>query len=150
MLQSILNSTTLPLLEKMAVFAERRHEVLAGNLANSNTPDYKTRDLSLDSFQTALQEAIHRRRHPERSSSADPTAPPTHTAKSDSLDDLFPRELFQAAEAEPHNITFQDRGNRSVEHEISEITKNAMMQNLVVELMSAQMKTLEAVISERP
>jgi flagellar basal-body rod protein FlgB len=145
MLQSLLNSTTIPLLEKMAVFGENRHEVLAGNLANVNSPDYKTRDLSLESFQSALQEAIHRRRHPEAASS--PSA--SHTNPK-SIDDLFPRDLFQAVDARPQNLTFQDRGNRSVEHEISEITKNALTQNLVVELMAAQMKTLQAVITERP
>ncbi|MDF1745212.1 MAG: flagellar basal body protein [Gimesia sp.] len=58
MLDQILNSQSLPLLEKMAAFAERRQEVLAGNIANIDTPEYKMRDLPVNDFQVALREAI--------------------------------------------------------------------------------------------
>jgi flagellar basal-body rod protein FlgB len=49
---------TFPLLEQLAAFTERRHEVLTGNIANISTPDYKTRDLPVAKFQEALQQAV--------------------------------------------------------------------------------------------
>ena len=58
MLDQILNSNSLPLLEKMAAFSERRQEVLAGNIANIDTPGYKMRDLPVAEFRQALQEAV--------------------------------------------------------------------------------------------
>ena len=41
MIQGLFNSTTLPALEQTTVFAQRRHELLAGNIANIDTPDYR-------------------------------------------------------------------------------------------------------------
>ncbi len=141
MLQSFFNSTSLPLLEKLAVFGERRHEVLAGNIANVDTPDYKTRDLPVEKFQQALQQAIAQR-------SAMAYAHPNSSGQ-ENLDAHFPKELFQAVEAAAQNITFQDGGNRSIEHEVMELTKNAMMQNFAIEVMTAQMNLMETVISGR-
>lgn len=53
-----LQSTTVGALEKTIAFTERRHQVLAGNLANMSTPDYRSRDLDVDAFQSALAESI--------------------------------------------------------------------------------------------
>lgn len=146
MLQPILNSNTLPLLEKVAAFAERRHEVLAGNIANIDTPGYKTRDLPVDAFQNALKESL---RQLTRSQSPGATGLP-RGATNTSLSELFPADLFRAVESASKNITFQDGANRSVEHEVMELTKNSMLQSFVIELMTAQMNLLQSVISERP
>lgn len=58
MLASIFNSTTIPYLQEAASFAEARHEVLAGNIANIETPGYRTRDLSPEVFQERLKELM--------------------------------------------------------------------------------------------
>ena len=135
----------IPLLEKVAVFGERRQEVLAGNIANIDTPNYKTRDLPVAAFQQALKEAVARHLRP-------PSLAGGMTANSSqvkSLADLFPEELFQVVDSPARNITFQDGNNRSIESEWMEMTKNTMMQNFAIELMIAQMNLLQAVISER-
>ena len=36
-------------------FTEARHSVLAGNVANLDTPGYKTRDLSVETFQKVCE-----------------------------------------------------------------------------------------------
>ena len=144
MIGSLLGSTTIPLLEKVAVFGERRQEVLAGNLANIDTPNYRTRDLPVADFMQALKDAAglrSRLQSPDTLSTA--LEPPA-----EQMARLFPDELFQAVEAPARNITFQDGGNRSIEHEVMEMTKNVMMQNFAIELMTAQMNLLETVISE--
>ena len=43
----LFNNTTIPALEQTIMFAQRRHELLAGNLANLDTPDYRSRDLDV-------------------------------------------------------------------------------------------------------
>src|SRR5262249_58624906 len=58
MIDQLFNSSTIPLLAKVAAFAERRHEALAGNIANISTPDYRTRDLPVADFRAALEEAV--------------------------------------------------------------------------------------------
>lgn len=138
MLEPLLNSTTLPMLEKLAVFGERRHEVLSGNIANIDTPGYKTRDLPVDDFQQALRSAVMSRHRPS------PGNP------SSAVESQFPQELFGAIEAQPKHLTFQDGGNRSIEHEVMEMTKNSMLQGFALDLLTAQLRLLETVIQERP
>ena len=58
MWDSWLNNSTLPALEQTAAFAQKRHMLLAGNIANLDVPGYKTRDLNLEQFQDALHEAV--------------------------------------------------------------------------------------------
>ena len=145
MLDRLFDSSTIPLLAKVAAFTERRHEILTGNIANISTPDYRTRDLPVAEFQAALAEAVSRR----KSDSAPGQGWSFEAAGGDSVAGLFPGTLFRAAPAPPRTLTFQDGNNRSIEQEVMEITKNSIMQSVAIELMNAQMNRLQAVISER-
>jgi flagellar basal-body rod protein FlgB len=145
MIESLFNSSTIPLLAKAAAFAERRHEVLAGNVANVSTPDYRTRDLPVAEFRAALEEAVARKRPVD--SSGKPAW--SFSAGAPAAGENFPQELFHALEAPPKTITFQDGNNRSIEKEVMEITKNSIMQTVAIELMNVQLNRLQAVISER-
>ena len=60
MLPALFNNTTIPVLQEVLSFSEARHNVLAGNIANADTPGYRVRDLSVDTFQERLKEAIAR------------------------------------------------------------------------------------------
>lgn len=147
MIDSLFDTSTIPLLAKMAAFTERRHEVLAGNIANVSTPDYRTRDLPVADFQAALAEAVSHKR-PE-SSSGKPAWSYTAGSETHGLQDFFPASLFRATEAPKKTLTFQDGNNRSIEKEVMQMTKNALMQSVAVELMNSQFNRLQAVISER-
>ena len=57
-MSSMFDGTTIPLLEKIALFADRRHDALTANVANIDTPNYNRRDLPVEAFQKALREAI--------------------------------------------------------------------------------------------
>ena len=48
MYQSIFGSTSIPVLEQTVHFTQARHNVLAGNIANLDTPGYQVRDLSVE------------------------------------------------------------------------------------------------------
>jgi flagellar basal-body rod protein FlgB len=45
MLPDLFSSTTIPALGEVLNFAQARHTVLTGNIANVNTPGYRLRDL---------------------------------------------------------------------------------------------------------
>ncbi len=154
MLEQMLNSKSLPLLEKMAAFAERRQEVLAGNIANIDTPEYKMRDLPVNDFQQALREAVQLKDGNSPSTGQVSLGMPATVSGRQTLEtqleSLFPRSLFQAQEASPQNLTFQDANNRSMESQVMQMTKNSLMQQFAVEVMMAQMNQLMTVISERP
>ena len=58
-------STTIPVLQEVVSFSQARHAVLAGNIANIDTPGYQARDLSVEDFQARLKQAIDDRdQHP--------------------------------------------------------------------------------------
>ncbi|HEX6961110.1 MAG TPA: flagellar basal body protein, partial [Lacipirellula sp.] len=61
MVPSMFSSGSLPLLEQVVNFTEARHGVLAGNIANLDTPGYRARDLSPEEFQERLKDAVEDR-----------------------------------------------------------------------------------------
>jgi flagellar basal-body rod protein FlgB len=151
MLDRLFDSSTIPLLAQVAVFTERRHEVLTGNIANISTPDYRTRDLPVAEFQAALADAVARRT-PEGAAEGAPSQAGWSFASTPCAGpaaELFPQTLYRAVQGAPRTLTFQDGNNRSVEQEVMEITKNSIMQSVAIELMNAQLNRLQAVISER-
>jgi flagellar basal-body rod protein FlgB len=147
MIDRLFDSSTIPLLAKVAAFTERRHEALAGNIANVSTPDYRTRDLPVAGFQAALAEAVNHNRPAD--GSGKPAWSFTAAAANSAAAELFPGALFRAVEAPPKTLTFQDGNNRSIEKEVMEMTRNSLMQSVAIELMNAQLNRLQAVISER-
>ena len=68
MIANLFDSTTIPVLQEVVNFSQARHTVLAGNIANMDTPGYKVRDLSVEDFQSRLQQAIEERHQPPQSS----------------------------------------------------------------------------------
>ena len=58
MLDSLFSNSTLPMLEQVVGFTQARHGVLAGNIANLDTPGYHTRDLSPEMFEKQLKQAV--------------------------------------------------------------------------------------------
>jgi flagellar basal-body rod protein FlgB len=157
-MSSVLAGTTQPLLEQVAAFAERRHDVLAGNLANISTPDYKARDLPIKEFQQALKAAVQSQRpDPLNSTSINGAASPSGEAGwlgRDLRETSAYRELLAEGnrEAQPRaalSPMYQDGAVRSIEQEVLEMTKNAMTQQFALEVMTAQFNRLQMVISER-
>ena len=51
----------LPVLEKALAFQERRHAVIANNIANASTPFFKPQDLDEGEFNRLLREAVKAR-----------------------------------------------------------------------------------------
>ena len=146
MIDALFNSTAVPLLEQVVRFSEQRQKLLAGNVANIDTPGYKPRDLSVEKFKQSLRDAIaagESQPGVSASLSADGSG-------SKGVDQFFPEELFSPNVATAQNITFQDGNNRSVERAMMEMKKNAGMQRFAIEVITSQLNMLQSVISERP
>lgn len=145
-MSSMIDGTTIPLMEKIALFADKRQDALTANVANIDTPNYKRRDLSLEAFQKALREMIAKGQSRfEQGISSVSGSPSSSQTAAGSL----PAQLFQTVEAQSPSLNFQDNNNRSIEHEMMEMTKNNMMQSFAIELMNAQFGMLQAAIREQ-
>jgi flagellar basal-body rod protein FlgB len=138
MLSSMLQSSTIPVLEQVLNFTEARHGVLAGNIANVDTPGYKTRDLSPELFQQRLKEAIETRDVPYESQSTYNSSRPQNKL-----------EALRHVADSLKGILRHDEVNVSIEGQVNEIVKNQQEHNLAVNIMVAQFRLLRAAVTER-
>jgi flagellar basal-body rod protein FlgB len=144
---SLFNSTTVPLLEQVVNFTEARHGVLAGNIANLDTPGYRTRDLSPELFQQQLREAVEASHASLRPvigyGNYGPLAGESTNAAHDST------EAFQHVKQSLKGILRHDESNVSMEQQVNEMVKNQTEHNLAINVMAAQFRLLRAAITER-
>jgi flagellar basal-body rod protein FlgB len=137
MLPNVFGSTNIPVLQEVLQFSQARHGVLVGNLANVNTPGYRTRDLSLDNFQARLKDAIDAG---ERGGSAN---------QSPGVMTTDPQDPMREVRDTMTTLLYHDDTNIDLEKQVAEITKNQYMHNLALTVMTNQMQLLESTISER-
>ena len=143
MLSSLFDSSTVPVLEQVVNFTQARHGVLAGNIANIDTPGYRTRDLSPGQFQERLKEAVENRRQAAQSPTrgfSDSYNGQESAISRDGLDEV--RESIKS-------ILYHDDSDVSIEQQVTEISKNQAQHNLALSLMTAQFRLLRAAITER-
>lgn len=138
MIQALFDQTTLPMLQEVLRFSEARHRVLAGNVANADTPGYRVRDLNVEHFQQELKAALA-------------SAPPSsHTFMSPgeqaapTWDDRL-REVRDSI----RSIQFLDGSDVGIEQQVTEVAKNQFLHNLTVSIMSSQFRLLQTAVSER-
>jgi len=131
------DATTIPILEKVVGFSQSRHTVLAGNLANVDTPGYQVRDLNLGSFQERLQQLIEAR-SPYRATSAGGGA----------WQDEYGSAMREVDDA-MRTLMFHDHSDVGMEQQVLEIAKNQTLHNMAIAIMQNQYQLLNVAISER-
>lgn len=143
MLSNMFDASSLPVLEQVVNFTQARHGVLAGNIANIDTPGYKSRDLSVNTFQSRLKEAVEARQHTAES--------PTYAINAELAGKPIGRgsENWGQVREVADDILFHDDHNVSLETQVTEITKNQAQHNLALTIMNAQFRLLRAAVTER-
>lgn len=136
MFDNLVRSTTVPVLEQVISFSQARHNVLAGNIANLDTPGYQMRDISVDDFQSRLKEAITASRQPAASGSPGEMGVSTGN------------NLAEVAENSP-TILRHDGVNVGLEQQVTDLVKNQIQHNLALSIMTSQFRLLNVAISER-
>lgn len=131
MFDRLLNQGSEPVLERMLQFTAARQKLLAENVVNISTPGYKQKDLSLEKFQGMLRDRLDERDQNARGATG--------------FDDLSAEVNNQQ-----QGILFHDGANRSMEQLMSDQAKNALMHNLVIELLRKQFQTMEMALKDRP
>ena len=128
-----LNNSTLPALQQTAAFSEKRHMLLAGNMANLDVPGYKSRDLSVGDFQQALNDALHS----NQSSSG-----------GYSIGNMQQPEAMERVRDVSKQVIFHDGSDVSLEEQVTEISKNQSMHDMSIALMRSQLQTMQVAIRE--
>jgi flagellar basal-body rod protein FlgB len=126
----LLNQGNAPLLERTLEFTAARHKLIAENVVNIDTPGYQQKDMSLEKFQAMLRDRVEARRR----------AGPGATSFADIDGEL---------EYPQRGILSHDGNNRSMEQLMSDQAKNALLHNMVVELLKKQYAAMENALRER-
>lgn len=137
MLPQILNSTTIPALSQVIGFAQARHQVLAGNVANVNTPGYRVRDLSVETFQQRLKAVMEA-----------PTGQAGRVESPGRISD-DPNDQLRQVKESMTNVLYHDDTNLDIEKQAAEISKNQMLHNMAISIMTNQFALMQSAISER-
>ena len=128
--EHMLNQDSAPLLEQVVKFTARRHRLIAQNIANIDTPNYRQKDLSVKGFQEMLAKVSEARRE--------------HGAMSARFD----ADEFEV-ETPGKGILSHDGNNRSMEQLATDLAKNALMHNMAIELLGKQIQQMEMALKER-
>ena len=140
MIDSLLSSPTIRMLEQTMSFTEQRHNVLLADIANSDVPGYVQRDLPVAQFQHALQDALRR----ERESLNDVYDP--HSQDAVGFQPGGSAVTTEAVEM-PNSVPFHDRGVRSMEYLMSQLADNAMAHNMAAQFLKNRYDQLARAIS---
>lgn len=142
MFNTIFSKGSIPILEQELYFTARRHDAIANNVANAETPRYKTMDAPVEDFKTAMKRAIDerdRRRIPvfrfEGYRGVKP-APGGGLA-------------VEYEEAEEAGILRHIENNVDIDLEMGKMVKNAMRHNFVAQLLAHQFDLVREAIAER-
>lgn len=136
MLPGLFQSTNIPALAESVNFAQARHSVLVGNVANANTPGYRVRDLSVETFQKKLKSAME-----VSQTKGEYISPGMHQSQ--------PGDELREVRDTLTNILYHDDTNLDMEKQVAEISKNQFLHSFALTVMNDQFQLLQSAISER-
>lgn len=129
--ESLINRGTLPALEALASFAEQRHRMVAENIANIDTPGYRTKHLDPGPFQKALADALDRR-------DGDHTKP-FELRASRQFRQRANGTLAVTPSLEPgDNVLFHDGTNARLEYDLTALAENGMAYEYATQMLKGR------------
>lgn len=128
----LFDSSCIPVMEQVISFTRARHNVLAGNVANMDTPGYHTRDLSEEKFNLQLKAAID-----------------SHDTRNRPISANHPAIDLEGVRRDFTDLLHHDESNVSIEQQVAALSKNQIRHNTAMTIMVSQMHLLQAAISER-
>jgi flagellar basal-body rod protein FlgB len=138
MIDSMFQSGSLPVLERLVEFTEQRQGVLADDAANLSTPNFLPRDLDTRSFQATLRDALDKRPNPNA---------PLQIQDTDQVES-GPDGLVTHAKPANEGILFHDGNNRDLDRLMQHIAENNLAHNTGIQLIRNQLSVLRTAIQQ--
>jgi flagellar basal-body rod protein FlgB len=146
-----INSLTTDTMSKALDGLAKRHQAIAGNLANVDTPNYKRRDVS---FENALSSALQTQRnqgdwhlHP-RSNDECMTLRTTHTGHFSIGNDFHSLDDVQPSIEEQGALEYRKDGNSvDVETEMVQLSRNTQRYQAITTFQKNNFRSIKSVIS---
>lgn len=143
LIDELSNSGAIPTLETMVRFSGARQRIIAHNIANLDTPDFRPMDVSTTEFQKALGKAVEARRQ----STGEAGALPFHGT--DQVQVAADGKMTLTPSTASGNILFHDRNNRDLEGLMAQQAENVGVFRTSIELLRSRYGIVQAAISER-
>ena len=143
MISGVTNGGAIPVLERMVQFAGQRQRLLANNIANLSTPDFRPVDVSVADFQENLSEAIDERRLQ--------TGPRRNELPLKGTRQVEVHENSLTLKAQPagDNILFHDGNDRDLDRTMQDLVENFMAFRTAAQFMRKQFESIRTAISGR-
>ncbi len=143
LIDELSNSGAIPTLETMVRFSGARQRIIAHNIANLDTPDFRPSDVSPTEFQKALGKAVDARRQ----STGEAGTLPFHGT--DQVKVAADGTMMFTPSTSSGNILFHDRNNRDLEGLMAQQAENVGVFRTSIELLRSRYGIVQAAISER-
>ena len=144
LITDLANAGSTPVLTEMMRFSGARQRVLAHNIANMDTPDFRPDDVSVVGFRRALAEAVETRRA-------------QGGGEAGVLDRTETRDVVRSGDQmalKPRTsrggVLYHDRNNRDVERMMQDLAENAMVYRTTTDFLRRQGDVLRVAITQRP
>ncbi|MGD9692770.1 MAG: flagellar basal body rod protein FlgB [Phycisphaerales bacterium] len=139
------SSGAVPALKMAASFAAQRQDILAHNVANISTPDFRPLDAPVAEFQETLSKAIDRR----RSSTSNPSGREFSWSESSHIRRDYHGRMRVVASEPSDNVLFHDRNNRDVERLMQDVAENVVAFRLATDLLKSRNDLIRTAIAGR-
>lgn len=140
MIDKLVGSSSIALLERTVNFTEQRHQLILENLANVSVPGYLQKDVSVNEFQQSLAKTVALQ-HQVNDTNLTPKDTSTIRFQGNSVT-LKPKPVTSAQ-------PFYDRGARSMEELMGQLADNATAHNVATAMLKGKYDTLQKAITMR-
>jgi flagellar basal-body rod protein FlgB len=138
-LSGIIGGKTISALEQMARFTEARQKVIAENIANVDTPDYRHKNVDAGSFQRALAQALDGSRGDTLGKVS------SDQVQYDQAGSMVLRPDVESGD----NLMFHDGTNGQIERDMTEMSRNQILNQASVDLLRHHYRMIETAIRGR-
>ena len=143
MIDGVINSDAIPVLERMMQFASQRHKLIVNNIANLSTPGFRPQDLDVKAFQATLGEAVDARRAEHGAGGGVLDVKRTRQLE-------FNRDSLQVnPSASGDNILFHDGNDRNLERIMQDLVENASTFRMAADFIRSRFNLINTAIRER-
>lgn len=143
-IDQVTNAGAVPVLEMVVRFAGQRQRLIAHNVANISTPDFRPVDASVPEFQRMLGRAIEERRGRNGGTHGALAWEPSRELARGSRG-----ELVVSGRTPSGGILFQDRNDRDLERLMQSVAENTAAFRLATDLLRQQTGMMRLAMSER-
>ena len=129
---------TFPILEKSLVYRQIRQDLIASNIANADTPFYKSRDIRFEEALEAEKERLYNKKDKKLSLAK---TSPMHLEPKEFNDAFKPIVFFRDG-----HLARNDGNSVDIDVETTEMAKNNIAYNATVAALKKEIQIFNAVI----